>query len=149
MTRICMVCTKTYGEKCPQCGTIAQPFGSGEKRRYACSKKRCSVNTFPIGDGGETHGVCDECAKLTQEQREEIVRARLVVQRPVLEAEITHEGATAAEPGDSGNGNAAECERSAALRRSGQSEPALPVSGSRKTAAISHQRSAFSQKVTA
>jgi len=56
MTRICMVCGTTIGEKCPQCGAEAAP-----DRRHDGWHVCPEHGAFRTGDGGPSHGVCAVC----------------------------------------------------------------------------------------
>lgn len=75
MTRVCMVCSATLGEKCPRCGSFASADieSIGERaalrnpqtqrtleyvERFHCHK--CGLD-FDAGEGGETHGICQPC----------------------------------------------------------------------------------------
>jgi hypothetical protein len=148
MTQVCMCCGKIYGEKCPKCGAIAQPLTlSTRERRYGCPTKRCLVNTFPPGDGGETHGVCDSCSKLDEEQQRVIVEQRLASAKQRVGLEVTNSqpqpqgpspNYTAQDDKDvTGEQTTAErkpeCERNPLCTETGAGQPASPVSGSRKT----------------
>lgn len=64
MTRVCAVCRKIIGEKCPRCGTEAQPVRVNAVGHaiagtdFVCLQ--CG-DVFQQGEGGETPLLCDEC----------------------------------------------------------------------------------------
>lgn len=69
MTRVCMDCKTVLGEKCPSCGgsnlTLQRAFFA---RTYVCTDPDCSylkkharAREFVKGEGGETHGLCEDC----------------------------------------------------------------------------------------
>ena len=70
MTIQCMCCHRILGEKCSECGgeafTLTEIFpkglGSKSERRAICKNWDCQ-RTFPIGNGGVTHGICSECCR--------------------------------------------------------------------------------------
>lgn len=91
MTIVCMCCGRAYREACPKCETTAQPLHLRDgSTRFGCSQKRCTVNTFPKGDGGEKHGICEACAQITDEQRDALVKSRL---EQAIDNGISHEEA--------------------------------------------------------
>lgn len=62
MRRTCSWCSKTLGERCAKCASVdVETFPSlipGQPPRCHC--RACS-HKFHAGDGGVTHGMCDEC----------------------------------------------------------------------------------------
>jgi hypothetical protein len=72
-----MQCKHEFGEKCPECGTVANKVrdsfsmdksaiakvtvGDGsEADLYQCPNPEC-LHAFPEGEGGLTYGLCEEC----------------------------------------------------------------------------------------
>lgn len=74
MTRVCMDCKFSIGEKCPRCGTevtesalfdfviraAALIFGVTASDMPVLTCTKCALK-FTLGDGGDTHGLCDGC----------------------------------------------------------------------------------------
>lgn len=62
MTRICSWCAKTLGERCVKCASAdVETYPSlipNQPPRCHC---RACNHTFGAGDGGVTHGMCDDC----------------------------------------------------------------------------------------
>jgi len=92
MTRACMFCEKTFGEKCPHCGSenVVWRWNTdleGEEKAFKvftclnalCTGLRLSNGTlapaFKEGDGPnhapnvKSHGICRDCLKLPEEER--------------------------------------------------------------------------------
>jgi hypothetical protein len=64
MTRYCVRCNRIIGEKCAQCGTEAISAKSNSNGHAVTDVEfdcpSCG-NHFPLGDGGETGGMCEPC----------------------------------------------------------------------------------------
>jgi hypothetical protein len=70
MTRVCCVCEKVLGEKCPECGGDAITVRSPHTPRnvYHCPAESCPVLAFIEGQGGITSGYCAECFDAVRRQ---------------------------------------------------------------------------------
>lgn len=66
MTRVCMDCEKTLGEKCPGCGEEATKVTDSNNAKhfyFFCENMNCYKILFQRGEGGTTTGLCSECAE--------------------------------------------------------------------------------------
>ena len=62
MTRICVQCQRTIGEKCGRCGTEAAPLhAKGQPPTEVEFRCPFCTHQFSQGEGGETGGMCEPC----------------------------------------------------------------------------------------
>ena len=61
MTRVCIRCNRTIGEKCAQCGTEVTAVSNRHAATDAHFDCPSCGHHFQQGDGGETGGMCEPC----------------------------------------------------------------------------------------
>jgi len=61
MTRTCILCNRTIGEKCVQCGTEASVNPNVHALTEAEFDCPACGHHFTKGDGGATGGMCEPC----------------------------------------------------------------------------------------
>jgi hypothetical protein len=70
MTRLCSWCGKRIGERCAKCASAnVEKFPSLIPNQPPRCQCRACNHTFDAGEGGVTHGMCDECRSTDEASR--------------------------------------------------------------------------------